>query len=64
LSKLTIASQFWVQSIGVLAVVAWTAIVTWIIVKIIKATTGLRVDEEEEAEGLDIRAHGERGYML
>jgi Amt family ammonium transporter len=64
LSKLTIGGQFWVQSIGVLAVVGWTAIVTWIIVKIIKATTGLRVDEEEEAEGLDIRAHGERGYML
>jgi Amt family ammonium transporter len=37
---------------------------TWIIAKIISATVGLRVSEEEEIDGLDISAHGERGYDL
>ncbi|MDX1486528.1 MAG: hypothetical protein R3229_18805 [Alphaproteobacteria bacterium] len=34
------------------------------IVKVVKALVGLRVDPEEELEGLDVRTHGERGYLL
>jgi Amt family ammonium transporter len=35
---------------------------TWIILKIIAATVGLRVPEQTENQGLDIHEHGEEGY--
>jgi Amt family ammonium transporter len=63
-SKLTIAGQLGIQAIGVASTVVYTAIVTWIIVKVVGALVGLRVDPEEEQEGLDVRTHGERGYLL
>jgi Amt family ammonium transporter len=63
-SKLTIMGQLGIQALGVAATVAWTAIATILIVKLVKALVGLRVDPEEELEGLDVRTHGERGYLL
>ena len=63
-SKLTILGQLGIQAVGVVATIVWTAVATFIIVKIVKALVGLRVDAEEEAEGLDVRTHGERGYLL
>jgi Amt family ammonium transporter len=59
---MTMGSQVGVQAIGVLATAAWCALVTWIILKVIKATIGLRVTDEQETEGLDLCQHGERGY--
>ena len=56
--------QFYVQIIGVITVAILSGVVTWVIAKIISATVGLRVSEEEEIDGLDISAHGERGYDL
>ena len=56
--------QFYVQVIGVLTVAILSGVVTWVIAKTISATVGLRVTEEEEIDGLDISAHGERGYDL
>ena len=56
--------QFYVQIVGVVTVALLSGVVTWIIAKIISATVGLRVSEEEEIDGLDISAHGERGYDL
>jgi Amt family ammonium transporter len=35
---------------------------TWVILKILDATLGLRVTDEQENEGLDLAQHGERGY--
>ena len=64
-SNLTNAGhQLYVQIIGVIAVAILSGVVTWIIAKIISATVGLRVSEEEEIDGLDISTHGERGYDL
>lgn len=60
----TMAGQLKVQFIGVVAVVVFTAVVTWIILKVIDAMMGLRVSEEQEIEGLDIALHEERGYDL
>ena len=37
--------------------------VTWLLLKLIDATLGLRVTEEQESEGLDLALHGERGYI-
>ena len=50
------------QLIGVLAVAAWTISTTLILFKVIKATIGLRVTEEEERTGLDLFEHGIESY--
>ena len=48
---MTVASQFMVQLIGVASIGLYTAILTWIIVKIVSATMGLRVSADEEQVG-------------
>ncbi len=58
------AHQFVVQAIGALAAIVFSAVVTTIILLIIKHTIGLRVSEEEEVQGLDQSLHGETGYYL
>jgi Amt family ammonium transporter len=61
----SISQQFSIQMIGVIAVLLYTAIVTYVIFKVIAImTNGLRVTEDEESEGLDIVSHEERGYDL
>jgi Amt family ammonium transporter len=47
------------QAIGVSATIAWTAVATLVILYVCKLTTGLRVSEEGEVEGLDLALHGE-----
>ncbi|MFQ5442231.1 MAG: ammonium transporter [Thermodesulfobacteriota bacterium] len=54
--------QLGVQAIGVGACFAWTFVAAFILFKIIKATVGLRVTEEEEKEGLDFGEHGGNAY--
>ncbi len=51
--------QVWVQVYGVAATVVYSAVATFVLLKIIDLAIGLRVDEEDEREGLDIRLHGE-----
>jgi Amt family ammonium transporter len=58
----TMLQQVGVQAIGVLATALWCALITWILLKILDATLGLRVAEEHEVEGLDLGSHGERSY--
>jgi Amt family ammonium transporter len=60
----TMGSQVMVQVIGIVATGLYTGILTLGILKIVKAITGIRVTEEEEATGLDIVLHEERGYDL
>lgn len=55
-------SQFMIQLKGVVAVGAFTLIVSFIVWFIIKLTLGLRVTKEEEVEGLDIGEHGNEAY--
>lgn len=52
--------QIATQLLGVGVTVLYTAVATFIILKIIDAVIGLRVTEEQEREGLDIALHGER----
>ena len=59
-----IAAQVWIQCKGVGFTVIYTAIVTFIILKVLDMVMGLRVTEEEEAVGLDLAQHNERGYNL
>jgi len=61
----SIGQQFGVQAIGVLSTFIYTAIVSYILFKLVGLmTNGLRVDQDEETQGLDIIDHEERGYEL
>ena len=51
-----------IQSYAVLVTIIWTVIITYVILKVISLFTSLRVDEENEIEGLDTSTHGESGY--
>jgi Amt family ammonium transporter len=53
------AGQILTQLWGTLVTIAWCAIATFVILKIVDAMIGLRVTTEEEVEGLDINLHGE-----
>jgi Amt family ammonium transporter len=61
---MTIMSQLEVQAIGIVATIVYTAIATYLILKVVGMITGLRVSAEEEQQGLDIISHEERGYDL
>lgn len=61
---LPMGEQVVVQLTGVFATGIYTAIITFILLKVIDIVIGLRVNEEEETEGLDINQHNERGYDL
>ncbi|MHC5934587.1 ammonium transporter [Nostoc sp.] len=51
-----------VELVAIAVAYAIAGVGTWIILKIIDATVGLRVKEEAELQGLDINEHGEEGY--
>ncbi len=61
---INITHQLGVQAVGVLAGIVYTAIVTFVILKITGALVGNRVADDEELEGLDLVSHNERGYDL
>jgi Amt family ammonium transporter len=61
----SMAGQLKVQFIGVAATIAYTAVLSFVILKLVSfLTNGLRVNEEQEMQGLDIHMHEERGYDL
>ena len=57
-----IGTQVWTQTKAVLITVVWSGVVSLIAYKVVDMTIGLRVNEEDEREGLDISAHGETAY--
>ena len=54
--------QLWVQVVATLVSVAFSAVVTFVLYKIVDALIGMRVDRRVEEEGLDIYEHGESAY--
>ena len=56
--------QFVIQLKGIVIIGLWTAVASWITLRLIGSFTTLRVSEEEEYEGLDVTEHEERGYDL
>ncbi len=58
------AAQLGIQALSVLAAWVYSFVLTFIILKVLDATMGLRVAEDEESEGLDLSQHGETGYTL
>ena len=61
---IAIGSQVGIQAVGALATVAYTAVATFIILKVVDVLTGNRVTEDQETEGLDLVLHNERGYDI
>jgi Amt family ammonium transporter len=60
----SIGGQLMVQATGVVSTLVYTAVVTFILLKLVGALVGLRVDGDEETQGLDLVLHDERGYDL
>lgn len=61
---MTWSTQLGVQALAIVMTAVWTAVISFLILKLAAALTGLRVDPEDENEGLDLTSHGERAYDL
>ena len=57
-------SQVSVQLIGIVSTFTYTAVITYMLLKLVDKLLVLRVDEEGEMRGLDLVEHDERGYDL
>jgi Amt family ammonium transporter len=62
--EISIVSQLKVQAIGVAAAVTYTALLTFVLLKVVNLIAPLRVSDDQETQGLDIALHNERGYDL
>jgi Amt family ammonium transporter len=60
----TIGGQLGIQFAGIAATFVYTAIVSWILLRVVDAIVTVRVDQDDETAGLDIVLHDERGYDL
>jgi Amt family ammonium transporter len=61
----SIAASVGNQAVGVVSVVVYTALLTFIVIKITGfITSGIRVDKDEETQGLDLVLHEESGYKM
>ena len=61
---MTMSSQFQVQVVGVVATFIYTALITYLLLKLVDKLIVLRVDEEQELQGIDLVEHDEKGYDL
>ena len=64
LVKSGIGSQVWAQFLSIVITIVWSGVLSFIILKIVDAIVGLRVEEDDERMGLDLSQHNERGYNL
>ncbi len=60
----TMASQLTIQFIGVVTTLGYTALTTYLLLKLVDWLVGMRVESDEETMGLDLALHDERGYDL
>jgi Amt family ammonium transporter len=60
----SMGGQLLVQATGVVATLVYSAVLTFILLKLVGALVGLRVDGDQETQGLDLVLHDERGYDL
>ena len=56
--------QLLIQAAGALAAIVYSFVLSWVLLKVTGAVTGLRVPDEEEVQGLDLTQHSETGYVL
>jgi Amt family ammonium transporter len=62
--ELSALAQLRAQALGVGAAVIWSAFCTFVVIKLLAATVGLKLSVDEQREGLDLVIHGERAYDL
>jgi Amt family ammonium transporter len=62
--NVSMGGQVLTQLVGIVAVGVYSGILTWVLLKLVDALSGLRVTGEEETEGLDTVLHNEKGYNL
>ncbi len=62
LGDVSISEQVGVQALAVVVTIIWSAVFSYVILKVLDSLIGLRVTAEEETEGLDITQHEETGY--
>jgi Amt family ammonium transporter len=60
----SVGGQLAIQTTGVVAVLIWSLVLSFVIAKAVQAFAGLRVGSDTEEQGLDLRLHGERGYNM
>ena len=60
----SMSDQFAVQLIAVVSVLVYTAIITWVLLKLTESIVGNRVPSDDEVDGLDLGSHNERGYDM
>jgi Amt family ammonium transporter len=60
----SVGGQLWIQAKGVGFTVIWSGLLSWLILKLVDWTIGLRVTDEQEQMGLDLALHEERAYNL
>jgi Amt family ammonium transporter len=62
LNGVSIGDQVAVQALAVAVTIAWSGVFSYVLLKILDLAIGLRVNEDEEQQGLDIVLHEETGY--
>ena len=60
----TMGGQVMVQIIGIVATIGYTAILSFVLLKVVGVITPLRASDDEETMGLDLALHDEHGYNL
>jgi len=60
----SMGDQATIQLTGIVVALLWSAVVSFVIIKVVQMFVGLRVNAETEEQGLDLRLHGERGYNM
>jgi len=60
----SISGQLSIQACGVAVTLVYTLIASWVLFKVVDLMVGLRVDSDQETQGLDLVLHDERGYDL
>ena len=64
LTKESIGAQLGAQSISVIFTIVYSGVLSFLILKIVDVLVGLRVNEDEESQGLDLALHSEQGYNM
>ena len=64
LAKESIGAQLGAQSISVIFTIVYSGVLSFLILKIVDVLVGLRVNEDEESQGLDLALHSEQGYNM
>ncbi|HSR71450.1 MAG TPA: ammonium transporter [Kiloniellales bacterium] len=59
-----VIQQLGAQIVGTVLVIAWSAVASYVLMRLFGALFGLRVEANDEIEGLDVTTHGERAYDL